>query len=52
MKEKLKVNSSKVSISFFRQRNGTTSGTRYITGNYLGQSITRPHRYPSGKAII
>ena len=41
MKEKLKVNPSKVSVSFFKQRNGAIGGTRYVTGDYLGQSTTR-----------
>lgn len=52
MKEKLRVNPSKISISFFRQRNGATGGTRYVVGNYLGQSITRHHQHPSRKSII
>ncbi len=36
MKEKLKVNPSKVSVSFFKQRNGAIGGTRYVAGDYLG----------------
>ena len=52
MKEKLRVNPSKISISFFRQRNSATGGTRYVVGNYLGQSTTRHCQYPSRKSII
>ncbi len=52
MKEKLRVNPSKVSISFFGQRNGTTGSPRYVVGDYLGQSITRHYQHPSRKSII
>ena len=52
MKEKLRVNPSKVSISSFGQRNGTTSRPRYVVGDYLGQSITRHYQHPSKKSII
>lgn len=52
MKEKLRVNPSKISISSFRQRNSATGGTRYVVGNYLGQSVTRHRQYPSKKSII
>ena len=52
MKEKLKVNPSKVSVSFFKQRNGAIGGTRYVAGDYLGQSTTRHCQYPSRKSII
>ena len=52
MKEKLKVNPSKVSVSFFKQRNGAIGGTRYVAGGYLGQSTTRYCQYPSRKSII
>ena len=52
MKEKLKMDPSKVSTSFFKQRNGATGGTRYVVGKYLGQSITRHRQYPNKKSII
>ena len=52
MKKKLKVTSSRVPISLFRQRNGATGGGRYVVGNYLGQSITRHCQHPSKKSII
>lgn len=52
MKERLRVNPSKISISSFRQRDGATGGTRYVVGNYLGQSITRHYQHPSKKSII
>ena len=52
MKEKLKVNPSKISTSSFRQRNGVTTGTRYVVGGNLGRSITRPYRYPTRKSIV
>ncbi len=43
---------SKVSTSFFKQRNGATGGTRYVVGKYLGQSTTRRYQHPSRKSII
>ena len=52
MKEKPRVNPSKVSISFFGQRNGTTGSPRCVVGDYLGQSITRHYQHPSRKSII
>ena len=52
MKEKLRVNPSKISTSSFRQRNSATGGTRYVVGNYLGQSVKRHRQHPSKKSII
>ena len=52
MKAKLRINPSKVSISFFGQRNGTTDGARYVVGGYLGQSVKRTYQHPSRKSIL
>ena len=45
------MNPSKVPISFFRQRRSATGDTRYVVGDYLGQSITRHCQPPSRKSI-
>ena len=52
MKKKLKMDPSKVSASFFRQRKRASGGTRYVVGSYLDQPITHQHQHPSKKSII